>query len=76
MPTTLTEAQPHLRRTERPTSVPETAGTGRHRGRRAEGDMWAAGGESVGHGRHRRTTGVMRPVTTSDASGTGGRLNE
>ncbi|ANJ12064.1 hypothetical protein GCM10010220_67140 [Streptomyces parvulus] len=78
MPTTLTEAQPHFRRTDGSTSVPETAGTGRHRGRCAEGDLWAAGGESVGHGRHRRTAGLMapRPVIVSDAPGTGGRLNE
>jgi hypothetical protein len=58
-------------------SVLETAGTGRHRGRRAEGDMWTTGSETVGHGRHRRTTCVMaaRPVTASDDPGIGGRLD-
>ncbi|MBQ0888729.1 hypothetical protein KBZ94_28090 [Streptomyces sp. RM72] len=77
MPTTLTDIQPQHSRTDRPLGALETAGTGRHRGRRAEGDVWTAGSETVGHGRHRRSTCVMAPgpVTASDDPGIGGRLD-
>ncbi|MFI8209406.1 hypothetical protein [Streptomyces werraensis] len=63
MSSTLTDIQPDQSGS---TSALETAGTGRHRGRRAAGDIWATGSESIGHGRHRRTTGVMaaRPAAT------------
>ncbi|MEU4011459.1 hypothetical protein [Streptomyces pseudogriseolus] len=56
MSSTLTDIQPDQFGS---TNAFETAGTGRHRGRRAAGDMWATGSETVGHGRHRRTTSVM-----------------
>lgn len=64
MSSTLTDIQPDQSGT---TSALETAGTGRHRGRRAAGDIWATGSETVSHGRHRRMTSVMaaRPAATS-----------
>ncbi len=45
------------------------AGTGRHRGRRADGDWWVPGAEAVGHGRHRRTTHVVRPAPADNLDG-------
>jgi hypothetical protein len=38
-----------------PGSAPAPAGTGRHRGRRADEDGCAPERDSTGHGRHRRT---------------------
>ncbi|MFE0438697.1 hypothetical protein ACFW2K_27475 [Streptomyces nigra] len=54
MPSTVPDSQPApSSRTESDLYV---AGTGRHRGRQADGELWTPGADSTGHGRHRRTT--------------------
>ncbi|MEV8092250.1 hypothetical protein [Streptomyces nigra] len=56
MPSTVPDSQPAPSRTE---SDLDVAGTGRHRGRRADGELWTLGADTTGHGRHRRTTIVV-----------------
>ncbi|MFB8754466.1 hypothetical protein [Streptomyces nigra] len=65
MSSTAPDSQPAPSWTE---SDPYAAGTGRHRGRRADGELWTLGADTTGHGRHRRTTivGATWPAPASD----------
>ncbi|CAM5275760.1 MULTISPECIES: hypothetical protein [Streptomyces] len=65
MPSTMPDSQPDPSWSEGDLYV---AGTGRHRGRRADGELWTLGSDTTGHGRHRRTTIVVEawPAPASD----------
>ncbi|MGW6961806.1 hypothetical protein [Streptomyces chartreusis] len=56
MSSTVPDSQPDHSRSDSDHFV---AGTGRHRGRRADGELWTLGADTAGHGRHRRTTLVV-----------------
>ncbi|MFJ4467581.1 hypothetical protein ACIP2X_08875 [Streptomyces sp. NPDC089424] len=56
MSSTAPDSQPGHSRTA---SDLDVAGTGRHRGRQADGEVWTLGADTTGRGRHRRTTLVV-----------------